>query len=57
KREQNSLTQKIVGPIKTHGNGNPEGITGLLLDKEKTKTKNLTKPKLSASIAKNRATS
>ncbi|XLT80073.1 hypothetical protein HN873_001826, partial [Arachis hypogaea] len=57
KRKQNSLTKKPIGLIKTHGNGNLESITSLLLDKEKTKTKNLTKTKLSASIVKNRAIS
>ncbi|XLU81490.1 hypothetical protein S245_004910, partial [Arachis hypogaea] len=39
KRKQNSLTKKTVGPIKTHGNKNPESITSLLLDKEKIKTR------------------
>ncbi|XLS90516.1 hypothetical protein HN51_066524, partial [Arachis hypogaea] len=52
KRKQNSLTKKTDGPIKTHGNVNLGSITSLLLDKGKTKLRNLTKTKLSASIAK-----
>ncbi|XLR20077.1 hypothetical protein HN51_066816, partial [Arachis hypogaea] len=53
KIKQNSLTKKTDGLIKTHVNGNLGSITSLLLDKGKTKIKNLTKTKLSALIAKN----
>ncbi|XLR14630.1 hypothetical protein S83_042568, partial [Arachis hypogaea] len=43
REKQNSLTTKNGGPIKIHDNGNLGNITSPLLDRGKTKTRNLTK--------------
>ncbi|XLR03885.1 hypothetical protein S83_070083, partial [Arachis hypogaea] len=51
-KNQNSLTTKTVGQIKTHDNENPENIT-IPLDTGKIRRRNLTKIRLSILIIKN----